>query len=201
MSSKLPEFIRLLQTSATIPPDIRVFILEPSRIIRCINGHKSIYVREQEYAFINDLTFQRGDILNVFARLEALTFELFHVLFFGLSYTHSERFDDVLEFLSHSERVRLLRRWNVISNNTERKFQEMAKTRNHLAHAWDVNMAPYKKSLLSDPDTFARFQADLIDIFKYMITAYQEQQQQHDFDGYVQSLIDRIHAENDPSRP
>ena len=196
MSNKLPELIRLLQTSVTIPADIRIFILEPSRIIRCLHGHKSIYVREQEYAFINDLTFQRGAILNVFARLEALTFELFHVLFFGLNYTHSERFDDVLEFLSHSERVRLLRRWGVISNNTERKFQEMAKTRNHLAHAWDANMAPYKKNMLSDSQTFTRFQADLIDIFKHVIDAYQEQQQHHDFDGYVQSLIDRIHSEN-----
>jgi hypothetical protein len=196
MSNKLPELIQLLQTPVTVPSDIRIFILEPSRIIRCLHGHKSIYVREQEYAFIKDLTFQRGDILNVFARLEALTFELFHVLFFGLSYTHSERFDDVLEFLSHSERVRLLRRWGVISNNTERKFQEMAKTRNHLAHAWDAKRAPYKKNMLSDSQTFSRFQTDLIDIFTQVIDAYQEQQQYHDFDGYVQSIIDRIHAEN-----
>ncbi len=199
MSNKLPDLISLLYTVKVIPTDIRLFLMEPAYTVRCIGGEFFLEKHEKKFSYINNLRFEagtmRGDILEVFARLEALTFEFFHLLFFGLDYTHSERFDQVLEFLSHSERVRLLRRWGMMNRNTEGKFQDVARVRNHLAHAWDAGTAPYKKSVLSDPETFTRFQTALIDIFKNLITAYQ-QQQQHDFEMYIQDLIDRIQSAN-----
>jgi hypothetical protein len=196
VSGRLPELIHLLLTADIIPNNIRLFVMEPLRTVRCIHGKVFIQTYKQEFEYIKKLPFQRGEILEVFARLEALVFEFFHLIFFGLSYSHSEQFDHVLEFLSHSERVRLLRRWGIITSNTERKFNEVAKTRNYLAHAWEAEEAPYKKGFLADTETFARFQEALLDIFQELIQAFQKEQQHDDFDEYVRGLIERIQKTN-----
>ncbi len=108
MSIHLPDLLHLLQRAEYLPSDIRFFLIDPTRIIRCVGGTLSIRTYPQELGFIHQLELHRGPILEVFATLEGFINEFLHLHFFGLSYSSSEQFDELLEYIDFSRRVQVL---------------------------------------------------------------------------------------------
>lgn len=197
MRSNVQTLIQLMQQVDEVPNDIRFFLLDKQQVIRCVRGRLSIQAHQQEFAYIDKLILQRGAMLEIFAMLEGFVNEFFHLKFFGLTYQQADEFDEVLEFIDFNGRTRLLRRWEMISRGIAEKITAITSVRNYLAHAWDVQAATYKRQPLADPAVFQRFQTDLRKIFESLIQQYQKEQQQHDFDAYLERLIKKIMMVND----
>jgi hypothetical protein len=94
--------------------------------------------------------------------------------------------------VNFSDRVRLIREWGMITRNCYDKIQRVNRVRNYLAHAWDDQAAVYQKKPLTELENFTWFKGDLVKIFDALIEQYQQEQQKHNFDNYVEQLINKI---------
>ena len=140
----------------------------------------------KEYYDIENLKFDRGEILSLFSKLEFLVNEILRLHFFGLS--SKDDFDKLLEYIDLSRRVKTLSDLKIITSSISKKMGNTSYVRNQIAHVWNLNGIKYLEKRLQDEENMLRFKADMEEIFKAMIEAYHSQLIKNNFESYIDKL-------------
>lgn len=162
-------------------PDLRLFLITPSQWLRVYKNKIEKFENLKELHFVRGLKPKRGELLNYFAKLEFLVNELFQARFLGLLSEKAYEFDDLLEFVDFSYKIRLLKKWKILSNNQVERISELFKVRNQLAHRWNEYEVSYGKdkggNRLSITQNVEEFKADAEKIWVELIEIYMKEQE------------------------
>lgn len=156
-------------------------MITPSQWLRVYKNRIEKFENFTELYFVRGLKPKRGELLNYFAKLEFLVNELIQTRFLGLLSEKAYDFDDLLEYVDFSYRVRLLKKWKMISNNQLERISEISKVRNQLAHRWDEKEVSYGKDENGNPLLIAqnieKFRTDAEKVWVELITIFMKEQE------------------------
>lgn len=166
---------------ATEVPDLRLLLITSSQWLRVYKNKIEKFENLKELYFVRGLKPKRGELLNYFAKLEFLVNELLQTRFLGLLSEKAYEFDELLEFVDFSYKIRLLKRWKIISNNQVERISELFKVRNELAHRWNEYEVLYGKdesgNRLSITENIEKFKVDAEKIWIELIEIYMKEQE------------------------
>jgi hypothetical protein len=188
-NKELDKFIvDLTKKRPPIPEDFFLFLITEETYIRMHKGNLNIGKNYVDTVVLNPkkLALDRGQILEVFSKMEFLLNELTHLLVIDYSEIKREMFNDVLENVNLHRRIELLRKWRLIPNGECNQLQELKSVRNDFAHAWDNKEIFYKGQCIEN--NFEEFKTDLKDSWLILVDVYKEQQQKVNL-GEIRKLL------------
>jgi hypothetical protein len=202
MEEKITELLDLISENPELSIDLRLFFITGTEFIRIYYGHCSRSVSAEEFRFVRRLTFfkneDRGEIIEVFSKLEFLVNELIQLKLLGLNAENGRKLDDLLEEVSLDSRVGLLKQWGIINKELRSKIKKVTDVRNDLAHVYDISNVSYSKKVpgkkksetVSIRQAFDDFKQDFEEVWKGLIEIYKDQQEE--FGSVLNVLINQI---------
>jgi hypothetical protein len=217
MDEKLRELIELHKRDKKPFANTRLLYITEQEFVWFYYGSYT----EQFYTnlwFVRNLGFHRGQILDVFSRLELVINELIQLQILGFNAENAQELDKLLEKVNLSARARLLNQWDIIDNALFEKIIKVNDVRNKFAHVWDEKEVTYVKKytketikqspfrlLLEDiasdfennePITvktsiqrlFKEFKQDFEDVWQGLIDAYKHEQNAFDLDALIRQV-------------
>jgi hypothetical protein len=176
-----------------IPKGLRVFFIGKGNYVRVHQAHVERGTYVPEFRLGKQLDFDRGKILDFFAKLEFLVNELFFLKMIPNDYENGYVLDKLLEKISFLSRVRVLKDIGTISSVMYKRVEKINSVRNEFAHVWGDNEVEYEKRPLRD--YFEEFKNDAETVWKYMEEIYVKEQEKIDFDNILKQL-DELNAED-----
>lgn len=185
-SKEINELYFAIHSAKNIPKDFRYFIVSENQFLRVYNGGKFFRMCFDENKIVTSLKLDRGQILDLFSKLEFFVNELILLRVLGLNSDKNFMLDDILEYVDFFSRVKILRQWNIIDGTLSDLLMQTKQVRNGFAHAWDASEVSYKGYLITA--SFAEFKKDMEQIWKQLVTIYNDEFQKID----KQKIIDEI---------
>ena len=173
-----------------IPEDIRLFMVTEKMYVRIYRGKVTWKLLSEEFEFVRKLKCGRGEILDLFSKMEFMVNELIQLRVLGANSEEAEKLEDVLAYVDFFSRLRLLKRWGVLENKTVEMVNQTKQVRNGFAHAWGTEEVMYKEKPIEE--NFGRFKQDMEEIWKALVDVYSVEQKKYD----VQGIFRRIREEN-----
>lgn len=174
-----------------IPEDIRLFMITEKMYVRMYRGKVTWRLLSEEFEFVRKLNCERGEILDLFSKMEFLVNELIQLQVLGANSEEAGKLDGVLGYVDFFGRLRLLRKWGVLSNNTVEMLNQAKQVRNGFAHAWGTEEVLYKEKPIKE--NFGEFKKDMEEIWKGLVEVYSVEQKKYDVSG----IFRRIREENE----
>ncbi|HZD36509.1 MAG TPA: hypothetical protein VE130_14995 [Nitrososphaeraceae archaeon] len=143
-------------------PAVRFLLITKSQWLRVYNGKMEKRMELMELSFIRRLKPTRGNILDFFSKVESLIREMIQARILGLFSDQGYEFDDLLQRISLHDCVDIIKKWNMIDSNLQRKIKTLSSVRNQFAHCWSEKEVFYKKDLSNRPVSII----ENIDLFK-----------------------------------
>jgi hypothetical protein len=190
--SKLRELVDVIEQSDCFPSNIRLFIITDESYIRVYRKKISItYIRNTDVFEAKYLKCDRGSILDIFTKIEFLVNEIiiFKILGFKLAdevYDKSLMLDDMLENIDLFNRVKMLKKWNLIDKNLNKLLTKIREVRNGFAHTWDINAIEYSKGKIKD--NFSKFREDISSVCSQLLEIYKSLQDEMDFETLIKKI-------------
>jgi hypothetical protein len=173
-----------------IPRDIRLFMITEKMYVRMYRGKVTWRLLSEEFEFVRKLECGRGEILDLFSKMEFLVNELIQLQVLGPNSAKAEKLDDVLGHVDFFSRLRMLRRWGLLENKTVEMLNQAKQVRNGFAHAWGTEEVFYKEKPVEE--NFGEFKRDMEEAWKALIGVYSVEQKKYD----VAAIFRRIREEN-----
>jgi hypothetical protein len=173
-----------------IPEDIRLFMITEKMYVRIYRGKVTWKLLSEEYEFVRKLNCERGEILDLFSKMEFMVNELVQLRMLGANSEEAEKLDDVLAYVDFFSRLKLLRKWGVLENKTVEMVNQTKQVRNGFAHAWGTEEVLYKEKPIEE--NFGVFKKDMEEIWKALVDVYSLEQKKYDVPG----IFNRIREEN-----
>ena len=169
--SKLEQLYKLITSKKDkLPTNLRIFFIEKNELVRVFNGRYNFSWQADEFGTIRNLNLKRGEILDLFGKLEFFIDELILIKIVGLDFENKCLIGDILEYVDFFNRVSLLRKWGIIDNSLFDSFIQVKQVRNGLAHAWDENEIDFRGSPLRI--NFNNFKTEMEKVWERMIDVY-----------------------------
>ena len=173
-----------------IPEDIRLFMITEKMYVRIYLGKVTWKLLLEEFEFVRKLRCERGEILDLFSKMEFMVNELIQLKMLGANSEEAEKLDDVLAYVDFFSRLRLLRKWGVLENKTVEMVNQTKQVRNGFAHAWGTEEVLYKEKPIEE--NFENFKKDMEEIWGSLVGIYSVEQKKYDVPG----IFNRIREEN-----
>lgn len=173
-----------------IPGDIRLFMITEKMYVRMYRGKVTWRLLSEEFEFVRKLECERGEILDLFSKMEFMVNELIQLQVLGPNSREAGKLDDLLGHVDLFSRLRMLRKWGVLDNNTVEMLNQAKQVRNGFAHAWGNEEVLYKEKPIEE--NFVGFTRDMEEIWKALVDVYSVEQKKYD----VAAIFRRIREEN-----
>jgi len=198
MEDKFNELIKIIFSSRKLPSNLRLFLITEKEYIRIYYGRITTSHFAEEYGFIRSLRFERGDILDMFSKLEFFVNELFQLKILGPSSDKGFMLDKLLENIDFFSRIRLLKEFGIIDGVLFNLLMQAKQVRNGFAHAWDENEVIYKGGLIKAK--FLEFKQDMEKVWKNLLDIYKTEQEKIDIQGIINQLKELNSSSNNPTK-
>jgi hypothetical protein len=175
IEGKIMELEGILRNQKEKWPNLRLFLITPNIWLRLYHGNLETQHQLQEHAIIRGLKPQRGDILDIFSKIEFLVNELIQAKILGLFSPDAPFLEDVLENVDLFSRIKLLQQWGIIDNKLCGMTMNLKQVRNGLAHKWKESEVNYKGKKITQ--SFVQFKHDLEEVWIGLVGAYMKEQQ------------------------
>jgi hypothetical protein len=180
--------------------DTRLLLMTKSQWLRVYNGKLEKRRELMELSFIRNMKPSRGAILDFFSKVESLIREMIQAKMLGLFSNQGYEFDDLLQRISLQECVDIMKKWNMIDSNLQRKIKTLAGVRNQFAHCWSEKEVSYKRDPSDNPISLIKninqFKKDAEEVWIKLIEYYIKLE--YKFIGRLKSrLEDRIITEKE----
>jgi hypothetical protein len=106
----------MFQSPQTLLPH-EALIIFLSMILSSLYGNQLLRKFDQEHVIIRELKPERGDILDIFSKLEFLVNELIQAKLLSLFSPDASFLEDVLENVDLFSRIRLPQQWELLETN------------------------------------------------------------------------------------
>lgn len=167
--TKLRILFDLLRGSRNKEP--RLLIITDKEILRRHNGKMGLLQFIKPHGAIKDLCLERGEILEIFSKIEFITNE---IIINHINPQEVEKFEEVLNYMDFFIKVKLLNEWGVINNKLKEKIICVKDVRNGFAHVWSEEEVKYKNKGIEE--NFVNFKQDLLYIWESLIKLNQDNQ-------------------------
>lgn len=169
-----------------IPERIRLFMITDKMYVRIYKGKATWKLQEEEFGIVKKLGCERGEILDLFSKMEFLVNELIQLRVLGPNSENAEKMDDILSGLDLFGRVKLLKRWGMLDNKHAEMLNQARQARNGFAHAWGTEEVLYKEKPIEK--TFPQFKKDMEEIWEALVAAYSLEQKKYDISGIFEEI-------------
>ena len=169
-----------------IPEHIRLFMITEKMYVRIYKGKATWKLQEEEFGIVKSLECERGDILDLFSKMEFLVNELIQLRVLGANSKNAEMMDDLLSGIDLFGRVKLLRKWGMLENKHAEMLNQARQVRNGFAHAWGVEEVLYKEKPIEK--NFHLFKKDMEGIWEALVAAYSLEQKKYDVSGIFREI-------------
>jgi len=186
MEDKFRELVKTIFSSRKLPSNLRLFLITEKEYIRIYYGRITTSHHAQEFGMIRNLKFERGDILDLFSKLEFFVNEIFQLKMLGPNSDKGYILDKILENIDFFSRIRLLNDFGIIDSSLLNKLMQTKQVRNGFAHAWDEKEVIYKGDLIKA--RFSEFKQDLETIWKNLLDLYKNEQEKIDIRRIINQL-------------
>jgi hypothetical protein len=184
MFEKLEEIQKLIfEHRKNLPENLKLLIITENEIIRVYKGMIEASSFDDKLAIPKNLKCERGDILDIFSKLEFIINELINLKVLGPNSEKSIMFDNILESINFPTKLRLLKDWGIIDNRLIRLIEKTRRVRNALAHKWSIFEVRFNNRPLRD--TFEDFRNDMTSIWEQIIDIYQNEQEKIDIESII----------------
>jgi len=138
------------------------------------------------------LTEHRERILEPFTRIEFLVDELIRIHLIGINSPKDKEINQILDGIGIARKFQYLYQWKIISNNHNKRLQNLIKVRNGVAHDVSLSNVLYKKKKifqLGDKSNFNNFKTELENAWKELIEVYRKVQNSLDWDLFIDQIL------------
>lgn len=149
----------------------RLLIITDEEILRCCGRELDWHQFIKPHGIITHLGLDRGDILDVFSKIEFIVNELISI---HIQPQDVGAFNEVLNYISFFIKIKLLNNWGIFDNKLTEKIMRIKEVRNGFAHNWSDSEIKYKSKPIRD--NFFNFREDLLSIWKNLINVQQKNQ-------------------------
>jgi hypothetical protein len=156
INNAIPQIEDLIKHNLHKFQDTRLLLMTKSQWLRVYNGKMEKRMELMELSFIRNLKPSRGAILDFFSKVESLIREMIQAKMLGLFSNQGYEFDDLLQRISLQECIDIMKKWNMINSNLQRKIKTITSVRNQFAHSWSEKEVTYKRDPLNDPIPLAK---------------------------------------------
>ena len=140
-----------------------------------------------DHSDIKYLSLERGDILELFSKLEFIVNECLRTHFLGLGF--QKGFEQLIENVDLGHRIKTLFKEGIITNSLSKKIPNAVYVRNQIAHKWKFKDIMYLEKDLEDDEQFSTFKKDMEYIFSELIKAHQSLLNKNNMAYYISCLI------------
>ena len=186
MKVDMEEVLKILNHVENFPENHRLFLITDKSYIRIYYGIITSSWTAEEFYEIRSLGLDRGEILELFSKLEFIVNELIQLKILGANSNKGKSLDEILEYIDFFSRVRLLKKWRIIDNALFQKVLDVKQVRNGFAHAWGKEEVRYKGKKIEN--IFSEFKANMEDIWKNILEIYKEEQEKIDLKPLFEKL-------------
>ncbi len=181
------QLFKLILKSNKFPSNLRLLFVYKGDFIRI---YKKRIILKFHYSDITgpikNLKCDRGQILDIFGKLEFFINEIILLKILGPNSNNVEMLENILEYVDLFSRVRLLSDWEIFDNKLKEALMQTKQVRNGLAHRWDEKEVYYKGKMLKD--NLSKLIEDLLYIWKEIITVYVTQQDKIDIRKIIKEI-------------
>lgn len=171
---------RIIEKNRNDLGNVRLLMITPTRWLRLYKGEISRSPENLEHELFSNLEeIDRGKILDIFSKIEFLVNEMIQTKVIGYDVDRSYLLDSILENISFSTKLSLLKEWGLFEGYEDRifyKIKAIMNVRNRLAHQWSPTESEYKKRPLIQ--VFSDFKKDLKKCWIDLIEIYSKEQDQ-----------------------
>jgi len=161
-----------------IPKTIRLFMITKNMYVRVYHGQISWKLLSEDFEFIKKMRCERGEILDIFSKMEFMINELIQLNLLGANSKEADKLDEVLIQIDLFSRLKLLKKWKILNNKTVEKINQTKQVRNSFAHAWGVEDVKYKNKPIKE--NFEEFKKDMLEIWEDLERIYSIEQKKYD---------------------
>ncbi len=169
-----------------IPEDIRMFMITKTMYVRIYRGKATWKLLSEEFEFVKRMKCERGEILDLFSKMEFMVNELIQLNLLGANARDSEKLDDLLAYVDFFGRLKLLKKWGILDNGTVEMLNQTKQVRNGFAHAWGVEEILYKEKPIGK--NFETFKKDMEKIWDALVEVYSKEQKKYDVDEIFENI-------------
>lgn len=169
-----------------IPKHIRMFVITPTAYVRIYKGKITWGLQEEEFALVRRLKCERGEILDLFSKLEFWVNELIQLRLLGPNSEKSEMLDEILERSDFFSRIKILEKFGIIDHSLVNALNETRQVRNGFAHSWEIHEVYYKEKPIES--NFPLFKGDMEKIWAGLVAVYSKEQKKYDVDRIFEEI-------------
>jgi hypothetical protein len=185
-TEKISALANALLNNPKKPENLRLLLITEKGFIRAYYDRISVVSTGEEYGIIRTLKYNRGDILDIFSKLEFFINEFIQLNMLGSRSEKALMLDHILEHVDFFSRIKLLNKWNIIDKKMMSLFMETKQVRNGLAHKWHINEVKYKDKKFKK--NFQTFKNDIEEIWKELIEIYKSEQDKIDVNSILKEI-------------
>jgi len=145
----------------------RLVLINEFELLICDGKNLSSTVYAHSHGEVEDLNIDRGQILDVFSKIEFLV---------NVMLTNSvgpscslDQFDKIMDRLELFTKIKLLNEYGILDNGLKDKLIRVKEVRDGFAHKWSERDVTYEKRLITDELIFAKFKQAMHDIWTELI--------------------------------
>jgi len=189
MDEKIYELGTVIASSKKFPTNLRLFLKTEKNYIRIIKKKITTSYSMEDFVDVKYLKCKRGDILDVFSKMEFIINEIVQLKLLGpklsgLNFEKTLMLDDLLEYVDFFSRLRLINTWGIIDKKLLNLIMHTKQVRNGFAHAWDESEVFYKGEKIKK--NFIEFKLDIENIWKQILEIYKKEQEKIDVNELIE---------------
>lgn len=148
----------------------KLFIVGKKNYLLVYQNITSHGMHVEEFGVIVPKHLKRGDILDSFSKIELIINEIIESIVLGDG-GKKKKFGEITDKIDLSQKIHLLKSWNLISQKTFELLHKLKLVRNVLAHSWHIKNAVYGKDRTLETN-FQKFQEDIKLVWIRLINVY-----------------------------
>ncbi len=166
----------------------RLFLADSYGFIRIYKDN--ISSGETLYGVVRNIDLDRGEILDVFTKLEFLINEIMQLKLLGFNSEKSFMLDDLLVSADLYSRVKILEEWGIINRKVSNLIMQTKRVRNGFAHSWGNEEVYYKGERIES--NFSKFKDDLEYVWLELLRTYYNLLMKNLRDPELNELVQKI---------
>lgn len=149
----------------------RLIIIERTQSLFSHPQHLSFSEYMENEGLFTGLRPSRGDILKAFSAIEFIINEII-IAYVNPDERRKVEFEDILNRIELTQKIRLLVKWDLITEILSDKIILIKEVRDGFAHKWIDEEIKYKGKQLNMRESFYAFKHDLVEIWSGLTEIY-----------------------------
>jgi len=149
----------------------KLFIVGSDKFLLVYQGMVSHGMNRGDFGVVVPTNLDRGKILDSFSKFELIINEIIEAKILEETSENAPELSDLTDRISLSQKIHLLKKWNLICQETFDILHRLRNVRNVIAHSWHIKNAIYETDQTLETN-FNKFKEDLRLAWHRLVNVY-----------------------------